>query len=90
MPLPVAGALIVVGIIILVTNPSWGLIPSFALIVIGLVFGILALLDKDAVPRGAGMAQTKACPQCGSRNPMEATACRRCGRRYPTERKLPM
>ncbi len=82
MTLPVAGALILVGIVILVTNPSWGLIPSFLLIVIGLVFGIMALLGKGVAPRGSGMGPTKACPQCRSRNPMDAAVCRTCGHRY--------
>ncbi|CAN5484170.1 hypothetical protein BH23CHL10_BH23CHL10_11540 [soil metagenome] len=83
MPLRVAGALILVGIVILVTNPSWGLIPSFLLIVVGLVFGIMTLLGKGVAPRGSGMGPTKACPGCRSRNPMGATACRQCGYRYP-------
>lgn len=69
------------GIVLIVSNPIWGLIPSFLLIVIGLIVGVMAMLGRGASAITV-TGPTKACRECRARIPAAATVCRHCGYRY--------
>ena len=77
----IALILILVGIVLIVSNPILGAIPGILLIVVGLLVGVLALLG-----RGIGamfrVGSTKTCPECRSKIPSAATVCRYCAYRY--------
>ncbi len=77
----IAIILILVGIVLIVSNPLLGFIPGLLLIVIGLVVGVLAALGRG-IGAIAGIGSTKTCPDCRSKIPSEATVCRHCGYRY--------
>ena len=79
----IALILIIVGIVLIVSNPLLGFIPGILLIVIGLVVGALAMLGRG-VGALAGIGSTKTCPECRSKIPSAATVCRHCGYRYDT------
>ena len=77
----IAIILILIGIVLIVSNPLLGFIPGLLLIVIGLVVGVLAALGRG-IGAIAGIGSTKTCPDCRSKIPSEATVCRHCGYRY--------
>ena len=77
----IALILILVGIVLIVSNPLLGIIPGILLIVIGLFVGILAGLGRG-IGAIAGIGSTKTCPECRSQIPSEAVVCRHCGYRY--------
>ena len=79
----IALILILVGIVLIVSNPLLGFIPGILLIVIGLVVGVLAMLGRG-VGALSGIGSTKTCPECRSKIPSAATVCRHCGYRYDT------
>ena len=78
----IALTLILVGIVLIVSNPLLGFIPGLLLIVIGLVVGVLAALGRG-IGAIAGIGSTKTCPECRSQIPSAAIVCRHCGYRYP-------
>ena len=78
----IALILILIGIVLIVSNPLLGFIPGILLIVIGLVVGVLAALGRG-IGAIAGIGSTKTCPECRSQIPSAATVCRQCGYRYP-------
>jgi len=73
--------LLAAGIAVFVWNPSWGLVPSFLLITLALVLGILSLFGQgpSAIPY---VGSTKACPNCRLRLSSTAVVCTKCGYRY--------
>ena len=77
----IALILILVGIVLIVSNPLLGFIPGLLLIVVGLVVGVLAALGRG-IGAIAGMGSTKTCPDCRSKIPSEAIVCSHCGYRY--------
>jgi hypothetical protein len=79
----IALILILVGIVLIVSNPLLGFIPGILLIVIGLVVGVLAMLGRG-MGALAGIGSTKTCPECRSKIPSAASVCRYCGYRYDT------
>lgn len=77
----IALLLILVGIVLIVSNPLLGFIPGILLIVVGLVVGALAMLGRG-IGAVAGIGSTKTCPECRSKIPSAAVVCRQCGFRY--------
>ena len=73
--------LILIGIVLIVSNPLLGFIPGLLLIVVGLVVGVLAALGRG-IGAIAGIGSTKTCPDCRSKIPSAAVVCRHCGYRY--------
>jgi ribosomal protein L40E len=73
--------LVLVGIIVFVLNPLFGLVPAVILIAIGLLAMVLGGLARgaSAVLRVGSM---KTCPDCHSKIPSAANVCRYCGYRY--------
>jgi hypothetical protein len=80
----IAALLILVGFILIVSNPLLGLIPGILLIVVGLVVLVLAMMGRG-IGAIAGIGSTKTCPECRSKIPSAATVCRHCGYRYTTD-----
>ena len=84
-PMLIAALLILVGILIIVSNPLLGFIPGILMIAIGIVVGVIA-----ATGRGIGallsIGSSKTCPDCKSRIPSDAVACRFCGARIDGSR----
>ena len=81
----IAALLILVGILIIVSNPLLGFIPGVLMIVVGIIVGVIA-----ATGRGIGallsIGSTQTCPDCKSRIPSDAVACRFCGARLDGSR----
>jgi uncharacterized protein UPF0547 len=73
--------LILVGIVLIVSNPLLGFVPGILLIVIGLIVGILGTLGRG-IGAIASIGSTKTCPDCRSKIPSDAVVCRHCGHRY--------
>jgi hypothetical protein len=80
----IALLLLLVGMVLIVSNPILGLIPGVILIVIALVVAVLAMLGKG-VGAVASIGSTKTCPDCRSKIPSDAAVCRHCNYRYPSE-----
>ena len=80
----IAVLLILVGFVLIVSNPILGFIPGILLIVIGLVVLVLAAMGRG-IGAIAGIGSTKTCPECRSQIPSAATVCRYCGYRYDKE-----
>lgn len=81
----IAALLILVGILIIVSNPLLGFIPGILMIVIGIVVGVVVGTGRG-IASLASFGSTKTCPECGMRIPSEAVACRFCGRRIDGSR----
>lgn len=77
----IALVLVLVGVILIVSNPLLGLIPGILLVVVGLVVGILAMLGRG-IGAIAGIGSRKTCSECRSQIPSAAVVCRHCGYRY--------
>jgi len=77
----VAVLLVLIGIILIVSNPILGFIPGILMIVIGLALGVLGLVGRG-IGAVAGIGSTKVCPDCQTRIPAAARVCRHCGYRY--------
>lgn len=77
----IAVLLILVGFILIVSNPLLGFVPGILLIVIGLVVLVLAMMGRG-IGAIAGIGSTKTCPDCRSQIPTAASVCRHCGYRY--------
>ncbi|HEX5039634.1 MAG TPA: zinc ribbon domain-containing protein [Candidatus Limnocylindria bacterium] len=80
--LTIALAFFLVGIILIVINPLFGLVPGLFLIVVAIVLAVLGVLAKG-VGAAFGIGSQKRCPECMSMIPSNAVVCRHCGYRYP-------
>jgi UPF0716 family protein affecting phage T7 exclusion len=77
----IAALLLIAGIVVIIINPIFGLIPGILLIVASIIVGVLALLGKG-IGAILSIGSKKTCPECRSEIPTEATVCRVCGYRY--------
>lgn len=77
----IAVLFMVAGLVVMVWNPVWGLVPSFLLLVVGVMIAIVSMLGGRS-RAFVEVGSTKSCPECRSRIPPAATACARCGHRY--------
>jgi hypothetical protein len=77
----VALILFLVGIVLIVSNPILGLIPGIILIVVSIIVFVFAMLGRG-IGAIASIGATKACPECRTEIPSDASVCRQCGYRY--------
>lgn len=73
--------LVLIGFVLIVSNPILGFIPGILMIVVGLVLGVLGLVGRG-IGAVASVGSTKVCPDCQTRIPVAARVCRHCGYRY--------
>lgn len=76
-------ALFIVGVIMILINPLFGLVPGLFLIVVSLVVGVIGVVFKG-VGAAFGFGAQKRCPECMTMIPSNAVVCRHCGYRYDT------
>ena len=77
-PMILAALLVLLGIIVITSNPILGFIPGILMIVIGIVVGVLAAAGRG-IGALASIGSTKTCPDCRMRIPSDAVVCRFCG-----------
>ena len=79
--LTLALAFFLIGVVMILINPLFGLVPGAFLIAVSLVLGLIGVLAKG-VGAVAGIGSEKTCPECKSKIPSDAVVCGVCGYRY--------
>ena len=77
----IAVLMIIAGVVLMVWNPIWGLVPSFLLLALGVMVAIVSLLGGRS-SAFVEVGSTKACPACRARIAPAAIACAQCGHQF--------